>query len=326
MPRRPQKTRHVLIVTAGVLLLSIIAVYGLYSRDMKAIRDRLARESMIVETRHGPMEFTRWGDGPPVIVVHGAGGGYDQGRLIPKMFGSDGYEWISISRFGYLRSSLPEDPSTSAQAEAIADLLDKLGIDRAAIVAMSGGVPPSLQFAQLFPERTTALVLLSSAPFSPLKASQQDLPIPAWLYQALFNSDFLFWAVVKLAPSSLDRIFDVSPEARAQMSGPDSAFVEGLVEAFLPVTDRTAGLRNEVAAVDPGTDYDLEGITTPTLVVHARDDGINPFEFGEYTANNIPGSEFMALETGGHLLLGNIPEVRERVVSFLGLHAAEPAE
>jgi len=322
MPPQPKKRRVLPIAILGVLLLLGAAVYGVYVRDIRAIRDRVARESQIAETRHGPMEYARWGDGPPVVVMHGAGGGYDQGRLIPMAFGGDGYDWISISRFGYLRSPLPEDASTPAQAEAVADLLDQLGIDRVAIVAMSGGVPPALQFAQLFPKRTTALVLLSSAPFSPLEASQQDLPIPAWLYQALFGSDFLFWAAIKLAPSSLDRIFDVSPDARARLSGADRAFVEGLVAAFLPVTDRTAGLRNEGAAVDPGTVYDLAGITAPTLVVHARDDGINPFAFGAYAAEHIPGAEFMALETGGHLLLGHIGPVRERAMSFLGRHAA----
>ena len=61
----------------------------------------------------------------------------------------------------------------------------------------------------------------------------------------------------------------------------------------------------------------VEGIAVPTLVVHARDDGINPFTFGEYTAQHIRGAEFMPLGSGGHLLLGHQAEVRARVNSFL---------
>jgi pimeloyl-ACP methyl ester carboxylesterase len=289
---------------------------------MQQIRDRVAAASEVAKTRHGQIEYSSWGNGPAVLVVHGAGGGYDQGRLIPQMFGGDGYRWISVSRFGYLRSPLPDDASTVAQAEAFADLLDALGIDRVAVVAMSGGGPPSLQFAQHFPERTTALVLLSTAPFTPLVEGEQELPIPLWLYQALFSSDFVFWAIVKFFPSSLDSIFDVSAEARARMSELDVAAVERMIDAFLPVTDRTVGLRNEAAAIDPLTHYDLAQITAPTLVVHAQDDGINAFAFGKYTAENIAGSEFMPLATGGHLLLGNIESVRERVNSFLSQYAA----
>jgi len=82
-----------------------------------------------------------------------------------------------------------------------------------------------------------------------------------------------------------------------------------MVAAFQPVTQRTDGLQNEGAAIDPQTQYALEEITTPTLVVHARDDGINPFAFGEYTAEHIRGAEFMPLDTGGHLLLGHTSEV-----------------
>lgn len=308
------------IVLAGGVAASAVALY-FYSRDMRDINQRIVEGSDVVETRHGQVEFSSRGSGPAVLVVHGAGGGYDQGNLLPLMFGSDGYRWISVSRFGYLRSTLPGDASTVAQAEAFADLLEALGIDRVAILAMSGGVPPSLQFARHFPERTTALVLLSTAPFTPLTAEEQNLAIPAWIYQALFGSDFVFWAIVNLFPSLLDTFFDVSADARAQMTFQDQAFVSGLTAAFLPVTGRIAGLRNEAAAIDPQTRYDLERITSPTLVVHARDDGINPFEFGAYTARNIAGSEFMALPSGGHLLLGHTEEVRERVSSHLRMHA-----
>lgn len=315
-------TRTWIAIVLAAIVFAASAVLYIYARDMREINQRLVAGSQLVDTRHGTVEYSSWGSGPAVLAVHGAGGGYDQGELLPLVFGSDSYRWISVSRFGYLRSSLPSDASTVAQAEAFADLLDTLNIDRVAILAMSGGVPPTLQFAQKFPERTTALVLLSSAPFTPLTAEQQNLAIPAWIYQALFGSDFVFWAIVKLYPSALDRLFDVSGDARAQMTAQDRVFVSGLVAAFLPVTGRTEGLRNEGIAVDPRTRYDLERISAPTLVVHARDDGINPFEFGAYTAQNIADAEFLALPGGGHLLLGHSEEVRERVNSFLKIHAS----
>lgn len=321
--RKFRPARPVLLIILGAAFVAVALIYALYASDMRKINQRIELQSRLVSTRHGIVEFSSWGEGPAVLVVHGAGGGYDQGRLIPQAFAAGRYRWISVSRFGYLRSSLPKDASTPAQAEAFADLLDALQINRVAILAMSGGVPPSLQFAQRFPERTNALVLLSSAPYTPLTASQQKLPIPAWLYQVLFSSDFAFWAIVKISPLSLDRIFDVSAAARKNMAGDDLAFVSGLIGTFLPVTRRTPGLGNEGAAIDPAVKYDLAKITAPALVIHAKDDAINPFSFGEFTARHIPGAEFMPLETGGHLLLGHSEELRAKIGVFLNANTAK---
>lgn len=315
--RRWRGWRWLVLGVLGALAVGGGVTYLAYARDMRATRERLAAGSQIVQTRHGPIEYAAWGEGPPVLVVHGAGGGYDQGMSIARAYGGEGFRWICPSRFGYLRSPLPADPSTAAQAEALADLLDSLGVERAAILAMSGGVPPSLQFARRYPERTSALVLLSSAPYTPLTAGEQEFPVPVWVYQALFSSDFPYWVLQKVARSGLESMFDITPALRAGAPPEERVFIDSQVEAFQPVTGRIAGVQNEGAAIDPGVDYRLEEITAPTLVVHARDDHINPFSFGEYTARHIPGAEFLALESGGHLLLGHLAEVRARANAFL---------
>lgn len=302
--------------------LAATMIYGLFLGGMATINRTLDAHSKLIPSRHGFVEYSEWGTGPPVLVIHGAGGGYDQGSLIPQAFAGGNHRWIAVSRFGYLRSTLPADTSPRAQAEAFADLLDGLAIDRAAIVAMSGGVPPALKFAEQFPARASALVLLSSAPFTPLTAADQDLPIPAWLYQMLFSSDFIFWVVVQLMPDSLDSFFDISHAARTKLSPDDKTFVDGLVATFLPVTRRVDGLRNEGAAINPATAYTLSKITAPTLVIHARDDGINPFAIGEHVARGIAGAQFHPVDTGGHLLLGNGNAIRAQVTEFLQENAA----
>ena len=68
--------------------------------------------------------------------------------------------------------------------------------------------------------------------------------------------------------------------------------------------------------------YLVEEITTPTLIIHARDDHLNPFSFGEYTAQHICGAQFLPLATGGHLLLGHHAEIRARANAFLRQYAA----
>jgi len=316
------KRRFMVIAILVSVIIASGGTYLAYAREMQTIHDRLSAGSQLIQTPHGPIEYTTWGNGPAVLVVHGAGGGYDQGSLMVRAFGSEGFRWIVPSRFGYLRTPMPADGSTAAQADAFANLLDALEIERVAILAMSGGVPPSLQFAQRHPKRTTALVLLSSAPYTPLTAGEQKLPVPIWLYQALFSSDFPYWLLQRVARSSLEPIFDVTPALRAKLTPLEQAFVDDIVNAFQPVTGRTGGLRNEGAAISPDAHYLVQEIRTPTLVVHSRDDHINPFAFGEYTAQRIPGAQFMPLMTGGHLLLGHHAEVRARVNALLRQHAA----
>jgi pimeloyl-ACP methyl ester carboxylesterase len=288
---------------------------------MRATRDRLAAGSQIVATRHGPIEYTTWGEGPAVLVVHGAGGGYDQGVSIARTFGGDGFRWISPSRFGYLRTPLPPDASTAAQADAFADLLDALSVERVAILAFSGGVPPALQFASRYPQRTSALVLASGAPYTPLSAAEQKLPMPIWVYQALFSSDFPYWVLQHVAHSSLEPMFDITPALRAAAPPAEQPFIAGMVDAFQPVTARIDGVKNEGAAVDPRAVYRVETITAPTLVVHARDDHLNPFSFGEYTAQHIAGAQFLPFASGGHLLLGRHAEIQARAAAFLRQYA-----
>lgn len=309
--------RRLVLGIAGALIVGATATYLAYTRDMQATHNRLAAGSHLVETRHGPIEYTTWGEGPAVLVVHGAGGGYDQGIAIAQAYGGEGFSWISPSRFGYLRTPMPADASTAAQAEAFADLLDALGIDQVAILAMSGGVPPSLQFAQHYPERTTALVLLSSAPYTPLTADAQEFPLPIWFYQLLFRSDFPYWVLNHVSRSSLEPLFDITPTLRAQAPPDEQPFIAGMVDAFQPVTARFDGMQNEGAAIDPDASYRLDEITAPTLVIHAKDDQINPFVFGEYTAQHIQDVQFLPLDTGGHLLLGHHAEIRASVAPFL---------
>lgn len=319
---------HLRLIGLAFLVLAVVeigATYLVYARDIRALRARLS-ESEIVKTRQGEVEFARWGEGPTVLALHGAGGGYDQGALLANALGGEGFHWLAASRFGYLRSSLPRDSSTPAQADALAELLDAVGAPRIAILAMSGGVPPSLQFALRYPERVSALVLLSSAPFTPFTAEEQDLPVPIWLYQALFSTDFPYWLLEKIARPNLEPIFDVRPELRSGLSAEEETFVAEMIAGFLPVTARIAGVGNEGAAIDPAVDYPIERIGVPTLVIHARDDGINPYAIGESIARRIPGAEMADLPDGGHLLLAHHAAVRARVNAFLREHATSGNE
>src|SRR5512144_1673531 len=99
---------------AGLLAVVAIlaaAVCALYLRDIAAARARVAAGARMVQTSCGPIQYASVGEGPPLLVVHGAGGGFDQGLDLGAPLVRKGFRIIAVSRFGYLGTPLPADAS-----------------------------------------------------------------------------------------------------------------------------------------------------------------------------------------------------------------------
>jgi len=192
-----------MLILAGLAGTGIVAIaYARYRSDMRRAYERLPSGSRIADTRCGRIEYAVAGEGAPVLLVHGAGGGYDQGLEFGEPLVQAGLRVIAMSRFGYLRTPLPADGSASAQADAHACLLDALGLRSAAVIGASAGAPSAMQFALRHPERCSAMVLLVPAAYAPGVAGEPSLQTPAWtefLMNTALRSDFLFWVATRLA-------------------------------------------------------------------------------------------------------------------------------
>src|SRR5512141_1526034 len=128
------------IFISGGALVAIFVVVTRYLRDIRAARLLLdSLGSRIIKTACGPVEYARIGEGDPVLVVHGALGGFDQGLFLARSINIPNSQIISVSRFGFLRSPLPPGATLDTQADAFAALLDALEIRRAAVFAVSAG-------------------------------------------------------------------------------------------------------------------------------------------------------------------------------------------
>jgi pimeloyl-ACP methyl ester carboxylesterase len=103
-----------------------------YQKELSIARDRILEGSRVVKTAQGRIEYATAGKGLPVLNIHGAGGGHDMGRFFARRVGDD-FFWICPSRFGYLRSPIPQDASFEYQADNYAALLDYLHIKKATI-------------------------------------------------------------------------------------------------------------------------------------------------------------------------------------------------
>ncbi|HSP15914.1 MAG TPA: alpha/beta hydrolase [Thermoanaerobaculia bacterium] len=293
--------------------------YTAYRKDIKAARQRIQADRQVIQSAHGPIEFAESGDGPSVLVVHGAGGGFDQGLDLARVFLGDNHRVIAPSRFGYLGTPLPADASAEAQADAHLRVLDALQLTRVPVIAVSAGAPSAMQLCLKHPERCSALVLIVPMAFTPKRAPARA---PSRFFEVVLNaiaaSDLLFWAATKVARSTLLKTILGTPPEHYRNGTPDERrSVDEMLRSILPISRRSAGIWNDSVISSNLTRYELEDIQAPTLVISAADDLYGTYESSLYTSEQIDHGKFLAFPTGGHLLLGHDAEVRSHVASFL---------
>ncbi len=188
------------IIALSVIIVIVLTVLVLvkYQRDIRVSYKRVQGKSSIVSTPYGNVEYTEGGVGPNVLVIHGGGGGYDQGEILARTVLGEEFRWIAPSRFGYLRSSLPEGATYDDQAHAYAKLLDHLKIEKVAVVALSAGGPSALLFALLHPERISSLTLISAGAANVSEQEGKQGEKQGKMLSNIMQRDFLYWVTVKL--------------------------------------------------------------------------------------------------------------------------------
>jgi 2-hydroxy-6-oxonona-2,4-dienedioate hydrolase len=311
------------VVLSVVLLLAVVAVAAVYlgyRRDMNRALERISAGSRLAQTPCGPIEYASEGEGDAVLIVHGAGGGIDQGMDAAKALAA-GFRVIAMSRFGYLRTPLPADASPAAQADAHACLLDALGIKRAAIIGASAGAPSSMQFALRHPDRCSALVLLVPAAYVPRPGGAPSLKTPEWtelVFDTALRWDFLYWASIRLAQTALVGAMLATPPEVLETAGADErARAAQMLEHTLPVSARRLGLVNDARVTLTLPRYELERIRVPTLAISVADDRFGTYDAARYTAEQIPGARFLGYPTGGHVWIGHHKEIMGEIAAFL---------
>lgn len=290
-----------------------------FQRDMAAARARIAAvPARSVDTPFGRVDHAQGGAGPPVLVIHGSGGGRDQGALLAGALLGEGWHWIAPSRFGYLGSPLPPAGAGFAeQAQAYVHLLDQLGLQRVAVVALSHGGPSALLLASRHPERVSSLTLLSAGVVAVATADQRQSDRQGRALTWLFQRDWAYWA---LTHGLRGRFLDLMGASAAVLDGlaPDRlALVDALIEGMNPVSQRAAGTVFDNRAAMP-TAAQVAAIRAPTLIVHARDDTLQRFHHAEFAATHIPGARLEAFDRGGHLVVAvELDRVRALVTAHL---------
>ncbi|HOU71232.1 MAG TPA: alpha/beta hydrolase [Methanothrix sp.] len=284
-----------------VLILALVLVSAAYLWDINRAYERVSGKSTIISSPYGDIEFTEGGSGPDVLVVHGSGGGYDQGELLVQAGLGSQFHWIAPSRFGYLQSTFHENATFDDQAHAYAYLLDHLRIKKVAVVALSHGGPSALLFAALYPERVSSLTLISCGVASSSSKDQVQANQKGDMWVTIFKYDSIYWAATKLFKKQLIELMGADDAVVSSLSPGQKELIDRIIDYMNPVSLRSGGAAFDNKAAMPNER--IAAIRAPTLVFHAKDDSLQLYHNAEFAASTIPHAHLVSFNRGGHLIL-----------------------
>lgn len=301
-----------LLLALAVALLAL--PYPRFRREMAAQRAQLLAGSQLFQTSQVQIEYAAEGEGPAVLVIHGAGGGYDQGLWLGRLVLGEGYRFISVSRYGYLRSPIPDSASVQSQAGLYRELLDELGVERAIVLGISAGGPSATRFANDYPDRCSTLLLVSAVSQGPQPGDKP--PFYVGIIHLLQQSDYAYWLVTKYFRGQMLGLVGIPPEVYAAFNPEEQRLAQEMLDTMHPMTARYKGTMNDEAMIRRET-VPVEAITAPTLIAHGRDDALVSYAHAEHAKAVIPGAEMLSYDSGGHGLLPQLQSLRPAVREFI---------
>jgi pimeloyl-ACP methyl ester carboxylesterase len=269
--------------------------------------------SSIARTADGrDLAFCEWGppDGSPVFVLHGTPGSRYL-RHVGGEYERTGVRAITYDRPGYGRSSRLPGRSVALAAHDVATIADQLGLERFAMVGVSGGGPHALAAAAAMPDRVIRCATIAGA--GPHDAEDLDVfdgmndeELEEWrcaqqgeqCLAGQFYEDSLEWV------ESLTELTDFSENERDML-------VEAFLEALVP---GPYGMADDYAALLKPWGFDIADVVCPTKVMIAKEDTSVPPAHGQWLAAHLADADVVWVE-GGHLAPREEPE--ERLLAWL---------
>lgn len=191
----------------------------------------------------------------------------------------------------------PTEFSFEAWVSDLETLVDSIGLDKFTLLGLSQGGSVSIAYAVRHPERVNRLVL--------------------------YGSYALGWAKRRQDPQGLERREAMNKLIEFGWGQDNPAFRQMFTSLFIPdagpeqmrwfnelqrvsCTPENALKFDSVFANIDVTEL-LPKITAPTLIIHARQDSVVPFDQGRLLAAQIQGARFVPLEGRNHILLETEP-------------------
>jgi 2-hydroxy-6-oxonona-2,4-dienedioate hydrolase len=282
------------------------------------VTEALSYESTrrLVETPDYRIQVNEAGTGHPVFLIHGSGPGATGWSNFAPNIGalSQKYRCIAVTMPGWGESSPQSVRTGRNQRAAVLQLMDTLGIERAAFVGNSMGGGIGLVMAGLHPERVSHLVTMGSGTWG---VNILTPGLPSQGMQALVD------AYEDPTEASFRRLVQVmcydqgfaTDELVAERAKAAQQYPEHLVN-WLELMRAGVGAEGmaEAAAALPRS-------TVPALLIHGRDDRTVHFEFSLRALALIPDSRLVLLNRSGHWAqLEHANEFNQLVDAFIASH------
>ena len=270
--------------------------------------------------------YEKFGNGSPIIFIHGAYGGIDssvtprKNDWVDKLKGS--HTVITYDRRSAGRSSYPDEVhSIDILASDLSELINYLELKNPIVIGSSAGGLIALRYAFEFQKNIKKLILVNTSyrmwknP-TRIRASQELIRRHEILekhgikkaYDILMNEPAFI--TFYMSQDDIDKkVSYYSKEEAKKLSNELS--IEDTMKYYM------GELRNQFAYVDLDYASRLNEIIVDTLVIHGDADVQVPYSLGVELAKGIKGSKFITIPGAGHGLMAN-NETINHIKEFCG--------
>lgn len=270
--------------------------------------------SRFVQTKSWKIHYNEAGEGHPVLLLHGSGpGATGWSNFYPNLGAlSARFRTVAVDMPGWGRSDATVFGATDQSATVI-EVMDSLGIEQAALIGNSMGGATSLAVAARHPERVSHLITMGSgsyltAPtlFGPGDGPSEGLKV---LFNAYRNpTPEQIKALVQIMTFSDEFATDelAALRSEAALARPDHLenFLEGL---------QNQGFGRYAAGIE-----EIASISTPSLLLHGRDDRVVQFEHSLRLLPLIRNSRMVLVNRCGHWLqIEHAAEFNRLAIDFI---------
>lgn len=241
------------------------------------------------------LSYDEAGDGPAVLLLHA---GVCDRRMWDVPFASlaaAGHRVVRADLRGFGGTPVAEEPYSNS-GDVLA-LMDRLGIERAALVGASFGGRVALFAALRAPQRVSALALLNAAPLPDTDDESPELAAFDRRETAFFEAGDLRGATALNVETWLGP--EAGDEARGAVHAMQLHAFE--VQSAAERAVETKGAPYVLSADEPEGPYDLAGIGCPLLAVSGAHDLSDFGAAAARLAAAVPGARRLELPWAGHL-------------------------
>ncbi len=301
------------LLLLGGLTAGALAALWTYARCLVRRYENLALADVskpgdIIRLEGVAIHYVDKGEGSPLVLIHGLGGCiYNFRYNIPVLAERLRVVALDLKGFGYSERPTPSDYSLTAQARLVGELMDRLGISRAAVLGHSMGGAIALRLAAISPEKVDRLIMVGSAPpdrMVPRVAASR--PLRALLRMAA--------ALVLHQPRLRERVlrqgfYDPSfltPEMLAEFG--QFARIRGSADA-------AASLVSDAARDEP---LDLSQVSQPVLLLWGEGDRWTNVSVARWLADRLPNARLQVIDRARHMVLEErAKEANDAILAFL---------